>query len=235
MVKSKKLLLNSFFQFFLFSFFFFGCVGTPKEKIIYDREIEKFKFYLPLKKISLGLLYFSDSRSDFERLGEDLVSKKKSIREFATKLTQELLIQNNTFSSITMIAPFELPDLTNQQEVEKFLKNKDIDYILAGDIQIAKVVKVEKKGLSKKDIAKILSFGISGDDFVYVGKAKVRGKLYSISERKIVWQGEGVSNFLPNSRYATTDIILVGALHNAIGYMLKDMTSIFNLKVKEIE
>ncbi|MCX7991084.1 MAG: hypothetical protein N2999_03475 [Proteobacteria bacterium] len=234
MVKLKKSLLISLLPFLLVTIFH-GCSGVDKGKVSYDRDIKNFKFYLPPKKVSLGLLYFSDSRSEFDRLGEDFVSTKKPIREFSTKLAEELLLQNNTFSSITIISPFELPDLTNQQEVEKFLKNKDVDYIFAGDITEAKIIKTSKKGISKKDIGKILNFGSLGEDFVYVGKVKVRGKLYSIAERKIVWQGEGRSNFLPNSRYATTEIILVGALHNAIGYMLNEMTGVFNIKIKELE
>lgn len=233
MEKSKRsFLINLFLIIF---FFEITCCTSTVEKVKYDRDIIKFKFYLPLKKVSLGLVYFTDSRTDFDRLGEDLVGKKKSIREFSTKLAQELLTQNNTFSSITFIQPIELPDFSNEQEIQKFLKNKDIDYIFLGDIVLAKVVKVERKKSIKKDLTELLYFGNIGEDFVYVGKAKVRGKLYSISERKVVWQGEGQSNFLPNSKYATTEILLIGALHNAIGYMLKDMTAIFNLKVKEIE
>ncbi len=235
-MKSKKLLwINFLFSLCVFPFFLGGCGGTVKEKVVYDRNIKTFKFFLPPKKASLGLLYFSDSRSDFDKLGESFLPKKRSLRDFSTKLAEELLLQNNTFSSVTIIAPFELPDLTNQQEIDKFQKSKDIDYIFAGDILEAKIVKEERKALPKKAFINFFNIGRLPEDFIYVGKARVRGKLYSVNERKVVWQGEGRSNFLPTSRYATPEIIFVGALHNAIGSMLKDMSGIFSIKVKEIE
>lgn len=235
MVKLKKfILIKGLFLIILWSFFFHGC-SVGNEKIIYDRDIKTFKFDIPSKKIAIGLLYFTDSRSDFDRLGEDLFSQKKSIRQYATKLAQDILNKYGSFSSVSIIAPYELPNFSNSEELEKFLKNHDIDYIIAGEILEAKVVKEEEKEEVSKKVKNIISYGITGDNFIYVGRARVKGKLFSIVEKKVVWEGEGRSYFKPSSKYATIDINLSAALHNAIGSMLRDMTSVFTLKIKEVQ
>lgn len=209
--------------------------SVKNNNIIYDKELKNFNFDRPAKKISLGLLTFTDGRSDFDRLGEDLTPQRKSIRVYATKIAEEILTKHGGFSSVIIIQPFELPDFNNQAELNRFLKNRDVDYIFAGEILEAKVIKIESRTSATKKVRNVLNYGAVGENFEYMGRSRVRGKLFSIQEKKVIWEGQGISNFKPNSRYATFETNLTGALYNAIGSMLKNMSSVFGLKIKEVQ
>ncbi len=230
----KNLLLNRFFGFFLLLMLIAGC-SQNKVNIEYDKDIKTFKFEKSLKKASVGIVYFSDSRPEFERLGADEVTGKSSLRSSVTKLSEEMLLRAGVFSSVTIITSFELPDFYDEKSLERYKKSYDVDYLLGGEILEAKLVRMEKKTSLKYKTEVFLSRGTLPETYYYVAKVRLRGKLVSVKDGKIVWEGTGKSDFMQTRDFHRRENVFIAAVHNALGQMLSNMSKSFVPQIKELE
>lgn len=209
--------------------------GCSSETIKYDKDIKTFKFERAVKKTALGILYFVDSRSELEKLGVENGGKKTSLRNSVTKLAEEMLLRSGSFSSVSIITGFDLPDFYEEKSLERFKKNFEIDYIMGGEIIEAKIVKVEKKTSLSYKTNVFLSSGVLPVAYDYVAKVKLRGKLVSVKDGKILWEGEGKSDFIQSGRFLKSENVFIAAIHNSLGEMLSNMSKVFSLSVKEVE
>lgn len=212
-----------------------SLLGCSEANIKYDREIKIYKFEKAPKKIALGIVYFSDARSELERLGIEENEENRTIRKSVTKMAEEMLLRYGNFSSVTVISGFELPDFYDQTSLEKFKKIYDIDYILGGEIVEAKLAKVEKKSSLGYKTKVFLSVGIVPNAYDYVAHIKLRGKLISLADGRVVWQGESKSYFLQGAKFYKRENVFIAGIHNALGDLLSKMSKVFSLDVKEIE
>jgi len=226
------LLLIRFWGAFLIALLLISC---SQPKIKYDSDIKTFKFERSLKKTAIGILYFSDSRPEFERLGVDVVTGKSSLRSSVTKLTEELLLRSGVFSSVSIITGFELPDFYDEKSLERFKKTHDVDYILGGEILEAKLVRVEKSTSIKYKTDVFLSSGALPEAYDYVAKVRLRGKLVSVKDGRTVWEGIGKSDFIQSGRFLKRENVFIAAIHNSLGEMLSNMSKTFAPQVKELE
>lgn len=231
-MKSKKSFLINGVIFLFLTIPLFGCA---KETVTYDKTIKNFKFEKAAKKVAIGILYFVDSRSPIERLGIEEGVGKNSLTTLVTKLAEEMLLRSDSFSSVSIITNYDLPDFYDEKSIEKFKKKYEVDYVLGGEILEAKIVKVEKSASFKYKASVFLSKGIVPESYDYVAKVKLRGKLISLKDGKVVWEGEGNSNFLKEGMFLKKENVLMAGLHNALGKMLSDMSKIFSLTIKELE
>lgn len=228
------MLLSRVFCFFLLLTLFTGC-SQNNVKIEFDKDIKTFKFEKSLNKAAVGILYFSDSRPEFERLGVDEVTGKSSLRSSVTKLSEEMLLRAGVFSSVTIITGFELPDFYDEKSLERFKKSYDVDYLLGGEILEAKLVRMEKKTSLKYKTNVFLSSGTLPDTYYYVAKVKLRGKLVSVKDGRIVWEGTGKSDFMQTKNFHRRENVFIAAIHNALGEMLSNMSKAFAPQIKELE
>ncbi|GAB4440888.1 MAG: hypothetical protein OHK0040_12290 [bacterium] len=210
-----------------------SCAAKTKES--YDRNIKNFKFERAVKKVSIGVLYFADGRSELEKLGVENIGQKSSLRNSVTKLAEEMLLRSGIFSSVSIITSFDLPDFYDEKSLERFRKSFEIDYILGGEIVEAKIVKVEKKTSLKYKTDVFLSSGTLPESYDYVAKVKLRGKLVSVKDGRILWEGEGKSSFIQGGLFVKRDNVFIAAIHNSLGQMLSNMSKVFSLSVKEVE
>lgn len=210
-----------------------GCATKTKES--YDRNIKNFKFERAAKKVSIGILYFADGRPELEKLGVESIGQKSSLRNSVTKLAEEMLLRSGIFSSVSIITSFDLPDFYEEKSLERFRKSFEIDYILGGEIVEAKIVKVEKKTSFKYKADVFLSRGTLPESYDYVAKVKLRGKLVSVKDGRILWEGEGKSSFIQGGLFVKRDNVFIAAIHNSLGEMLSNMSKVFSLSVKEVE
>lgn len=215
---------------------FFACTA-PSQYASYDRKVKTLNIETPSKKTSIGILYFSDARTEMEKLGVDFLPEKRSLRLTFTKLAEEMLSKHGGFSSVSIITAYDLPDFHDAKELYKFQKTHEADYILGGEILEAKIVKVEKTPSLRYRLGVFLSRGIAPEPYEYVARVRLRGKLMSVSELKVVWEGETKSYFGQGDRdrYSKKEDIFMGAMHNALGEMLAGMSKSFSLKVKEVQ
>ena len=212
-----------------------SLLGCSEANIKYDREIKTYKFEKAPKKIALGVVYFSDSRSELDRLGIDENKENRTIRKSVTKMAEEMLLSHGAFSSVSIISGFELPEFYDPNALEKFKKTYDVDYVLGGEIVEAKLVKVDKRSSLGYKTKVFLSFGIVPTSYYYVARVKLRGKLVSLTDGKVVWQGEGKSYFIQGTKFYKSENVFIASIHNALGEMLSKMSKVFSLDVKEIE
>lgn len=125
-----KLKILSSSRFFLV--FFAVIVGCSSQNIKYDKVIKTFNFEKSYKKTALAILYFTDARSEVEKLGVETVTGKSSLRNVVTKLSEEMLIRSEIFSSVSIITGFDLPDFYDEKSLENFRKKFGVDYALGG-------------------------------------------------------------------------------------------------------
>lgn len=224
--------MNKFLIVFLFISLFACSKNLDLSKVSYDKEIKDFSFVRPAKKISIGIVHYKDSRKNWENYGKELGLFKATVTQMALKLTEEILKKEWEFASITVIPILDLPSL-NSNEYEYLKKHYQVDYIFLGEVQEAKIVKVDVPTNLGYKIKIFLNKGFLPENFHYESRVLVKGRLYSLSKDEIVWQGIGYSR-MKEDKILTKDTILVVSMHNAIGRMLEEMSKGFSIIVKEV-
>lgn len=216
--------------FFLLLFTFLGCATLDyggKEKAIKSFRLER-----PLHKISIGILYFKDVRQDY------IISEEFSIDNFilpklAVKLTENILKKEWNYATVVAIPMLELPDLNNEKEYKNFKKKYGVDFVLLGEIEEGKIEKIKTRSSNKYKLSVFLNKGFFPQTFKYEARVKLKGKVISLEDKKVIWEEKSRSILMEN-KYLTGESLLISATNNAIGKMLQDMSKIFTLNIREI-
>ncbi len=218
--------------FFLIFLFFLSCSGATVVKTEYDKSLQKFKLERPLTKISIGIIHYKDKRKGAEFFENFFGVEKVTVSQMALKLTDEILKKHLEYVPVMVIPILDIPP-SNTEEYRYLKKHYGVDYIFIGEIEEAKVVKVQTHSPFSYKLKIFLNKGFIPQTFTYESIVKIRGKLYSMEKERYIWEGTGTSK-MREDRKITRDLLLVVSLHNAIGRMLEDMSKNFAIYVKEI-
>jgi hypothetical protein len=212
--------------------FLLNCSGASIDKISYDKSLKKFKLERPLTKISIGVIHYKDKRKGPEVFENFFGVEKVTVTQMALKLTEEILKTQLEYVPITVIPILDIPP-NNTEEYRLLKKHYGVDYIFIGEIDEAKIVKVQTHSPISYKLKIFLNKGFIPQTFTYESVVSIRGKLYSMEKERYIWEGTGTSK-VREDKNITKDLLLVISLHNAIGKMLENMSKNFAISVKEI-